>query len=111
MSPIIQHLSPDYKSLMAELLSKRTEIPVHRAENGMQVMADAIYLIPPKKELTIFHGRLILGDAERLSSRPEDVRLGQPDRSPSPRTRPWGVQHAPIDFTVDTPSARYYISK
>lgn len=62
---LIQHLSPDYKSLMAELLSKRTRMAVHRAENGMQVRADCIYLLPPKKSLTIFHGKLILSDPER----------------------------------------------
>jgi len=62
---VVQHLSPDYKSLMVELLSKRTPMPVHRAENGMRVQADAIYLIPPKKDLTIFHGKLLLGDPER----------------------------------------------
>jgi two-component system, chemotaxis family, CheB/CheR fusion protein len=61
---VIQHLSPDYKSLMVELLSKHTEIPIFRAEDGMQVKADAIYLIPPKKNLTIFHGRLLLNDQE-----------------------------------------------
>ena len=27
---VIQHLSPDYKSLMVELLSKKTAMPVHR---------------------------------------------------------------------------------
>jgi two-component system CheB/CheR fusion protein len=47
---LVQHLSPDYKSLMVELLSKRTQMPVYRAENGMQVKADSIYLIPPKKK-------------------------------------------------------------
>ena len=31
---VIQHLSPDYKSLMVELLSKHTEMPVLRAEEG-----------------------------------------------------------------------------
>jgi two-component system, chemotaxis family, CheB/CheR fusion protein len=62
---LIQHLSPDYKSMMVELLSKRTRMPVHRAENGMPVATDAIYLIPPKKKLTIFHGKLILSDPQR----------------------------------------------
>jgi two-component system CheB/CheR fusion protein len=62
---LIQHLSPDYKSMMVELLSKRTPMPVHRAENGMPVAADAVYLIPPKKKLTIFHGKLILSDPQR----------------------------------------------
>ena len=65
---LIQHLSPDYKSLMAELLSKRTRMAVHRAENGMQVVADTVYLIPPKKNLTLFHGKLMLSDQERSRS-------------------------------------------
>ena len=65
---LIQHLSPDYKSLMAELLSKRTQMPVRRAENGMSVEADNVYLIPPKKNLTLFHGKLILSDPERTRS-------------------------------------------
>jgi two-component system, chemotaxis family, CheB/CheR fusion protein len=59
---VIQHLSPDYKSLMVELLSRKTDIPVHRTEDGMMVEPDNIYLIPPKKNLTIFHGQLILKD-------------------------------------------------
>ncbi|HCC53785.1 MAG TPA: chemotaxis protein CheR [Desulfobulbaceae bacterium] len=61
---IIQHLSPDYKSLMAELLSKRTSMPVCRAEEGMEVLANHVYLIPPKKNLRIFHGKLILNDQD-----------------------------------------------
>ena len=59
---VVQHLSPDYKSLMVELLSKKTEMPVHRAEEGMAVEAGSVYLIPPKKNLTIFHGKLLLND-------------------------------------------------
>jgi len=63
---VIQHLSPDYKSLMVELLSKHTEMPIFRAEDGMQVKADCVYLIPPKKNLTIFHGKLLLSDQEQV---------------------------------------------
>jgi two-component system CheB/CheR fusion protein len=59
---VIQHLSPDHKSLMVELLSKRTLLSVRRAETGQRVEADTIYLIPPKKQLTIFHGKLVLSD-------------------------------------------------
>ncbi len=59
---IVQHLSPDYKSLMVELLAKKTEMKVHRAEEGMEVLAGTVYLIPPKKNLTIFHGKLLLKD-------------------------------------------------
>jgi len=62
---IVQHLSPDYKSLMVELLSKFTKIPVCRAKNHMKVEKNCIYLIPPKKNLTIFHGELLLSDQDR----------------------------------------------
>ena len=61
---VVQHLSPDYKSLMVELLSKKTAMPVHRAEDGMLVEPNHIYLIPPKKNLTIFHGKLLLSEQE-----------------------------------------------
>ncbi|MFP4349252.1 MAG: chemotaxis protein CheB [Desulfococcaceae bacterium] len=57
---VIQHLSPDYKSLMVELLSKKTAMQVHRAEEGVRVKANRVYLIPPKKILTIGEGRLQL---------------------------------------------------
>ncbi len=61
---VIQHLSPDYKSLMVELLSKRTPMPVHRAEDGAPVLPNNVYLIPPKKNLTIFHGKLLLSEQD-----------------------------------------------
>jgi two-component system CheB/CheR fusion protein len=61
---VIQHLSPDYKSMMVELLSKHTAMPVYRAEEGMTVQANTIYLIPPKKNLTIFHGKLLLSEQD-----------------------------------------------
>ena len=59
---VIQHLSPDYKSLMVEILSKKTAMTVNRAEDGMLVQPNNVYLIPPKKNLTIFHGKLFLTD-------------------------------------------------
>lgn len=62
---IVQHLSPDYKSLMVELLSKCTDMQVLRAVNNALVEKNKIYLIPPKKNLTIFHGKLILTDQDR----------------------------------------------
>jgi two-component system CheB/CheR fusion protein len=61
---VIQHLSPDYKSLMVELLSKRTAMPVRRAEEGMLVEPNTVYLIPPKKVLKIFHQKLLLTDID-----------------------------------------------
>ena len=61
---VIQHLSPDFKSLMVEILSKRTTMPVQRAEDGMVVKRGEVYLIPPKKNLTIYHGALYLSEQD-----------------------------------------------
>ncbi|MBL8251260.1 MAG: PAS domain-containing protein [Candidatus Competibacter sp.] len=74
---VIQHLSPDYKSMMVELLSKRTAMPVRRAEEGMRVEADSVYLIPPKKNLSIVKGKLLLreSDHSRGLNLPIDVFL------------------------------------
>jgi two-component system CheB/CheR fusion protein len=64
---VVQHLSPDHKSLMPELLSKRTSMPVVSAEDGVQVRPDSVYLIPPRKNLSILQGRLVLSDPEPSS--------------------------------------------
>jgi two-component system CheB/CheR fusion protein len=62
---IVQHLSPDFKSLMDELLGRHTALPIHLVENGMPVEADHVYLIPPKKEMIISGGRLLLSERDR----------------------------------------------
>ena len=71
---VIQHLSPDYKSLMAEILGKYTTMMVLQAENDMPVEPNAVYLIPPKKNMTIKDGRLQLTDyAQGSINHPIDV--------------------------------------
>ena len=70
---VVQHLSPDYKSLMADILGKHTEMSVLQAENNTAVEADTVYLIPPKKYMTIRSGRLILSDAPRTLNHPIDA--------------------------------------
>ena len=61
---IVQHLSPDFKSVMDELLARHTKITIHRVTDGMQVEPDAIYLIPPRKEMIIAGGKLLLSDKD-----------------------------------------------
>ncbi|WP_438037035.1 chemotaxis protein CheB [Sorangium sp. So ce204] len=62
---VVQHLSPDFKSLMDEILGRRTELPIHLVENGMLVQPDHVYLIPPKKEMIIAGDRLLLSERDR----------------------------------------------
>ncbi len=61
---VIQHLSPDFKSLTDELLARRTPVPIYRVQDGMEVRRDAVYLIPPKKDMIITNGRLLLTDKD-----------------------------------------------
>lgn len=61
---VVQHLSPDFKSLMNELLSRHTKMPIHRVEDGMLVEPNAVYLIPPKKNMELAGGRLRLMEQE-----------------------------------------------
>ncbi|WP_299681849.1 PAS domain-containing protein [uncultured Tenacibaculum sp.] len=69
---IIQHLSPDYKSLMAELLVKNTSLPIQEVESGVKIQPGNIYLLPPKKNMTIE------GDSLILTDRPEKNILNLP---------------------------------
>lgn len=57
---VIQHLSPDYKSLMDELLARETKIPIHIITDGIKIKADNIYLIPPRNNISIFHDKMYL---------------------------------------------------
>jgi two-component system CheB/CheR fusion protein len=61
---VVQHLSRDFKSLMPELLSRRTTMPVQTAEHDMLVEPNRVYLIPPTKEITIKQRRLLLHDKD-----------------------------------------------
>jgi two-component system CheB/CheR fusion protein len=59
---VVQHLSPDFKSLMDELLARHTTLPIRLVQDGMRVEADHVYLIPPKMEMIISGGRLLLSE-------------------------------------------------
>ncbi|MEM6329334.1 MAG: chemotaxis protein CheB, partial [Planctomycetota bacterium] len=61
---IVQHLSPDFKSLMEELLARHTSMIIHRVEDGMALEPNHIYLIPPKKNMVLSEGKLLLTDQE-----------------------------------------------
>ncbi|GAB5404065.1 MAG: hypothetical protein Aurels2KO_22960 [Aureliella sp.] len=61
---IVQHLSPDFRSLMDELLSRWTSMPIFQVTDGLDIAANCIYLLPPGKEIAISDSRLILKDKE-----------------------------------------------
>jgi len=59
---VIQHLSPDFKSLMDDLLARQTTMPIFRVTNGIELQSDSIYLIPPKTHMTVCDEKLYLTD-------------------------------------------------
>lgn len=72
---IIQHLSPDYKSLMPELLERHTQFTILQAEEGMRVQPGHIYLNHPRKNLIIFNGTLFFAPKEQGLNLPIDIFL------------------------------------
>lgn len=61
---VVQHLSPDFRSMMDELLARRTRIPIIHVDDGIEVGPNAIYLMPPRKEMILSAGRLFLTDKD-----------------------------------------------
>lgn len=57
---VVQHLSPDHKSMMASLLARHTTMPVVTVENDMQIAANHVYLIPPGSVMHVSDARLRL---------------------------------------------------
>lgn len=59
---IIQHLSPDYKSLLVDLVSRHTHMEVFEAEHQLTIRKNCIYVIPNNKVMTISHNKLLLAE-------------------------------------------------
>ena len=57
---LAQHLAPDHPSMLVELLSRTTSMPVCEAVNEMAVIANHVYIIPPNATLTIEKTHLIV---------------------------------------------------
>src|ERR1700755_1015728 len=61
---VVQHLSPDFRSLMDELIARHSDMPVRVATDGMPVEPNTIHLMPPAKEMIVRDRRLWLTDKE-----------------------------------------------
>ncbi len=54
----IQHLDRDYKSKLAEIISKSASISVEQVKNNIQIERNKLYIIPPKQRYVIGEGLL-----------------------------------------------------
>jgi two-component system CheB/CheR fusion protein len=57
---IVQHLDPNHKGIMAELLQRVTSMAVHQVRDRMRIKPDSVYVIPPNRDMSVLHGVLHL---------------------------------------------------
>ncbi len=88
---VIQHLSPDYKSLMTEILGRETQHKVVEVEDNMRVEPHHIYVIPPGANIVIqgtegdVDERAVIQDTEASITEAEAEGLRFSLVSPQPR--------------------------
>jgi two-component system CheB/CheR fusion protein len=57
---VIQHLSPTYESMLADILSRSTAMPVVEVHDAPAVEPNHVYVIPPNRSISLLDGRLAL---------------------------------------------------
>ena len=57
---VIQHLAPEHVSALPDLLRRFTQMDVAEATEGMVLLPDCVYVIPPNRDLSLLHGKLHL---------------------------------------------------
>ena len=72
---LIQHLSPDHKSMLAELLGRTTGMDVIEAVDGVEVKPNCVFVIPPDATMTIAskHLKIVKPAPPRDRRRPIDT--------------------------------------
>ncbi|MES2179960.1 MAG: chemotaxis protein CheB [Gemmatimonadota bacterium] len=63
---LVQHLDPSHDSLLPEILGRSASVPVVLAEDGMGVVANHAYVIPPGAIMTLTDGHLRVVQSPRL---------------------------------------------
>lgn len=53
---VVQHLSPTYRSMMAQLLGRETTMPVRDIEDGTKPEPNTVYITPPNRNVTLSGG-------------------------------------------------------
>ncbi|WP_283743488.1 chemotaxis protein CheB [Sideroxydans sp. CL21] len=61
---LVSHLDPDHASLLTEILQRASTMPVVEAQDQMKVEPNYVYVLPPNRDMAIFHGNLQLSTPE-----------------------------------------------
>ncbi|MBB4284983.1 chemotaxis protein CheB [Roseospira goensis] len=57
---IVQHMAPQYRSMLVQLLSRETSLPIKEIEHGSPLETNTVHICPPNKDVRLAGGRLML---------------------------------------------------
>lgn len=57
---LVQHLAPDHKSILSDLIRRCTRMQVFEVDDGMVVQPNCVYIIPPNRDMAFLNGSLQL---------------------------------------------------
>ena len=57
---VVQHLDPNHKSILMDLVKRYTKMQVYKVEDGMEVQPNCTYVIPPNRDMAFINGKLHL---------------------------------------------------
>ena len=57
---LVQHLAPDHKSILTEIIQRYTRMKVFEVVDGIVVQPNCIYIIPPNRDMALISGTLQL---------------------------------------------------
>ena len=69
---VVQHLSPAHRTMMTEILQRKTAMIVNLIEDGMKIEPSKVYVLPPGKHLIIRDRRLCLLESPESFDYPID---------------------------------------
>ena len=66
---LVQHLDPTHESVLPDILSRVTRLPVSSVQDRMKVLPDHVYVIPPNTSMTVSNGVLSLQPRQDTAGR------------------------------------------
>lgn len=63
---VVQHLDPRHKTIIAEVLGRRAQLPVRLATEGQQARPGIIYIAPPNHHLLVAPGGILTLSSSEL---------------------------------------------
>ena len=85
---LVQHLAPDHKSILTDLIRRYTRMQVFEVEDGVMVQPNCAYIIPPNRDMAFLNGTLqLLEPAAPRGQRRRSARAGHLHRAVGHRQR------------------------